>query len=184
MTRVRLLLSAAMIVGLVGCGAATRLPSTAVMPNNALGSNGDPDVRSIQVAAYEFAHPLTDPARSADAVAALDYIGGQLNTSPRWVSMPGLFRAQVLQSREIIRAYVGISPDAPSQVVVDTMLQLAMAYRGHDPMAVQKLLASSIFTVPPAEVTAKLSNIPLMSIVNMATMHAYQYAFNYTTTGM
>jgi hypothetical protein len=174
-TPFRLILSAALLMGLAGCHA-TRQPNTAVFPNNALGSNGDPDIRSLNVAAYVFAHPVHDPARAADGVAALDYMGGQLNTSPRWVSMPGLYRAQMLKSRKTMRAYIGISPTAPSQAVVDTMLSLATAYRSNDAAALQTLLSNPIFDVPPAEVTAHLSDIPLMPDVNSATTHAFQYS--------
>jgi hypothetical protein len=184
MTRFRLLLSAATLMALASCGYATRLPNTATMPPGALHTNGDIDVRSLNIAAYDFGRHMQDPAQAAGAIAALDYMGGKLNTSPRWTtSMPALWRAQMLESRKIIRAYVGISPDAPSQAVVDTMLNLAQAYRANDQAAVQTLLATPIFTVPPAEVQAKLADIPVNPTVNNATTHADAYAFSFTVPG-
>jgi hypothetical protein len=183
MTRFRLLLSAATLMALASCGYATRLPNTATMPPGALSTNGDIDIRSLDIAAYDFGRHITDPARAADGIAALDYMGGKLNTSPRWINMPALWRAEMLKSRKIIRAYVGISPDAPSQAVVDTMLSLAKAYRANDQAAVQALLATPIFTVPPAEVQAKLSDIPVIPTVNSATTHADAFAFTFSVPG-
>lgn len=183
MTRFRLLLSAATLFGLASCGYATRLPDTATMPPGALGSNGDPEIRALNVAAYDFGRHMRDLAQTADAIAALDYMGGKLNTSPRWaLNMPGLYRAQMLQSRKIIRQRVGISEDAPSQAVVDTMLSLAMAYRANDQATVERLLSTSIFTAPPAEVTARLSDMPVIPLVNNATTHADFYAFGFMQT--
>jgi hypothetical protein len=171
------LLSIAFVVMLAAC-ASESLPDTATMPDGALNTNGDIDLRSLDIAAYDFAHTIKgDPARAADAIAALDYLGGELNTSPRWIIMPSLARAQMLQSREILRQFVGISPTASSQAVVDTMLALAQAYRTGDQTEVQRLLGTPIFTAPPAEVAARLNDVPLMPVVNAATTRADANAF-------
>jgi hypothetical protein len=108
-------------------------------------------------------------------------MGGKLNTSPRWVIMPSLYRAQMLQSREIVRQFVGISPTAPSQAVVDTMLALAQAYRAQDQNEVQRLLGAPIFTMPPAEVEARLNDVPLIPMVNNATQGADAHAFGFSS---
>ena len=171
------LIAVAVVVTVAAC-ANVIPPDTATMPNGALNTNGDVDVRSLDVAAYDFAYAIkADPARAADAIAALDYMGGKLNTSPRWVIMPSLYRDQMLQSRGILRRFVGISPAAPSQAVVDTMLALAQAYQAQDQAEVQRLLAAPIFTLPPAEVAARLNDIPLMPVVNAATTGADANAF-------
>jgi hypothetical protein len=173
----RHLLAVAVVVTAAACASDT-LPDTATMPDGALNTNGDIDIRSLDIAAYDFAHPIKgDPAQAADAIAALDYMGGKLNTSPRWVIMPSLYRAQMLESREILRQFVGIRPTAPSQAVVDTMLALAQAYRAQDQTEVQRLLGAPIFTVPPSEVAARLNDIPLMPVVNAATTGADANAF-------
>jgi hypothetical protein len=163
-----------------------RLPSTAVMPAGALNTNGDIDVRSLDVAAYGFGHydeMKGNPAMAASTVAALDYMGGQLNTSPRWVNMPGLFRLQMLQSRDIVRGVLGISPTVPSQDVVDTMLALSAAYSAGDQTQVNKLLSSPIFSVPPDQAAERLADIPYLPVVNNATTHADAYSFQYTLPG-
>jgi hypothetical protein len=142
------------------------------MPAGALGTNGDIDQRSLDIAAYSFGHVIRNPAEAADAIAALDYMGGELNTSPRWIGMDPLTRAQMLQARETLRSYIGISQSAPSQAVVDTMLALAPAFRAGDTAAIQQLLSNPIFIVPPAEVQAHLSYIPLMPAINNVTTRA------------
>ncbi len=173
----RRLLSVAIVATVAACASET-LPDTATMPNGALNTNGDIDIRALDIAAYDFAHAIKgDPAQAADAVAALDYMGGKLNTSPRWVIMPSLYRDQMLQSREILRQFVGINPAAPSQAVVDTMLALAQAYRTQDQAEVQRLLGAPIFIVPPTEVAARLNDVPLMPVVNAATTGADHNAF-------
>ena len=154
------------------------------MPPGALGSNGDPDTRSLDVAAFAFAHVIrNDPANAAGAIAALDYIGGQLNTSPRWINMDSLTRLQMLQARETLRTYIGISQAAPSQAVVDTMLALSQAYKAGDTAGVQRLLASPIFILPPAEVQARLAYIPLMPAINNVTTRADGILQNYGYPG-
>jgi hypothetical protein len=173
----RHLLAVAIVMTMAACASET-LPDTATMPNGALNTNGDIDLRSLDVARYDFAHAIKgDPARAAEAIAAVDYMGGKLNTSPRWVIMPSLYRAQMLQSREILRQFVGISPTAPSQAVVDTMLALAQAYRTQNQAEVQQLLGAPIFTVPPTEVATRLNDVPLMPLVNSATTGADANAF-------
>ena len=173
MNRFRIIMIGACLAGLASCAGVDPAPSTAIMPPGSLGTNGDLDVRSLDVAAYDFGQVMrNNPAEAAEAIAALDYMGGKLNTSPRWIDMDALTRAQMLQARETLRSYVGISQAAPSQAVVDTMLALAQAYRAGDTGAVQHLLTNPIFIVPPAEVQAKLSYIPLMPAINNVTTRA------------
>jgi hypothetical protein len=172
MKRLRLIVVAGSLAGLTSCAYVDPAPSTAVMPQGALGTNGDIDVRSLDIAAYSFGHVIRNPAEAADAIAALDYVGGELNTSPRWIGMDPLTRAQMLQARETLRSDIGISQAAPSQAVVDTMLALSRAYRSGDAAGVQRLLGSSIFIVPPAEVQAHLADIPLMPAINNVTTRA------------
>jgi hypothetical protein len=171
--------------GLLGAcaGSADRLPSTAVLQPAALQTNGDVDVRALNITAYGFAHYQDlqqNPALAAETVAALDYLGGQLNTSPRWVNMPALWRLQMLDARNTVRGLLSISPAVPSQEVVDTMVGLSEAYRAGNQAQVNQLLASSIFSVPPAEVAQRLVTMPYLPTVNNAATHAAAFAFNFT----
>lgn len=170
-----------------GCAPSVyRLPSTAVMPPAALQTNGDVDVRALDIAAYGFGHwreMVGNPALAAETVAALDYMAGRLNTSARWVSMPAIFRMNMLTSREQVRAELGIGKDVPSQQVVDAMIGLAAAYRAGNQAQVQTLLAEPIFTLGPQETARRLANLPYMPSVNNATTHADAYAFDYNFPG-
>jgi hypothetical protein len=165
------------LLGLLGgCGGVSSADiDTAVMPANALGTNGDVDVRSLDIAAVAFSAPIrNNPAQAADAIAALDYMGGELSTAPRWVGVDPLVQDQLLRARETMRRYIGISPSAPSQSVVNTMLQLALAYRSGDTSRVSALLRNPIFTSPPDAVAARLTSVALIPSVNVATVHADQ----------
>ena len=174
MKHLRPIVLALSVAGLAACAHVEAPPSTAVMPPGALGTNGNIDVRSLDIAAYSFGRAMrNNPAEAADAIAALDYMGGQLNANPRYIAgMEPLTRAQMLQARETLRTFVGISQSAPSQSVVDTMLGLAQAYRAGNMPAVQQLLANPIFIVPPAVVQAHLNDIPVMPAVNNVTTRA------------
>jgi hypothetical protein len=185
MKRIAVLVGAAALAMLAGCSADVyRLPSTAIMPTGALQTNGDIDVRSLDVASFGHYDELKgNPALAANTVAALDYMGGQLNTSPRWVYMPGLFRLQMLQSRNIVRGKLGISPTVPSQDVVNTMLALSAAYSAGDQSQVNKLLSSPIFSVPPDQAAERLADIPYMPLVNNATTNAELYSLQYDLPG-
>lgn len=159
---------------------AYRLPSTAVMPPAALQTNGDVDVRALNVAAYGFSHwqeMVGNPALAAETVSALDYMGGKLNTDPRWVAMPAIFRMNMLTSRNQVRAVLGIGEAVPSQQVVDAMNGLATAYRAGDQARVAQILAAPFFTFGPQATAQKLANLPYMPAVNNAASHAAAYAF-------
>jgi hypothetical protein len=173
----RSLLAVALLGLLVGCGGVDSAQiDTAVMPANVLGTNGDVDVRSLDVAATVFGGPIrNNPAEAADAIAALDYMGGRLSTAPRWVSVDPLVQDELLQARVIMRRYAGISQSAPSQSVVDTMLALGAAYRADDRAEEQTLLRHPIFTSPPEVTSTRLANVPLIAPVNVATNHADQF---------
>jgi hypothetical protein len=161
-------------------------PSTAVMPLGALHSNGDIDVRALDVASYSFGHWRAmqgDPAMAAEAVAALDYMGGKLNTSPRWSVMPSIFRMNMLTSRNAVRAQLGIGRDVPSQAVVDAMLGLSSAYRAGNQAKVAQILASPIFSLGAAATAQRLANLPYMPSVANATAHAAAYGLPTSIVG-
>lgn len=173
MMRHRTALAALALLALSGCLHYDKPPDRALPPLGAFGTNGDPDVRALDIAALGFAHAIIgDPGRAAYAIAALDYMGGELNSNPRWIGMDALTRLQMLQWRERMRAEVGISATASSQAVLDTMLALARAYQTGDKAAVSRLLASPIFTLPPDEVAGRLGNIPYNASLNAVTMTA------------
>ncbi|GAB0116252.1 hypothetical protein [Acidisoma sp. 7E03] len=173
MTFPRLLAAACLVFSLSGCLHYDAPPDTAQLPQGAFGTNGDQDVAALDAAALGFAHAITgNPAKAAYSIAALDYLGGELNSNPRWIDMDPLVRLQMLDWRKKMRTEIGINPTASSQAVVDTMLGLAAAYRAGDQPAVTRLLASPIFTVPPGAVAARLDDIPYAANLNATTMSA------------
>ncbi|GAB0113861.1 hypothetical protein [Acidisoma sp. C75] len=157
-----------------------RDPSTAVIQPAALHTNGDVDVQALNIAGYDFGHwrqMQGDPAMAAEAVATLDYMGGKLNTAPRWITtMPSIFRLNMLRAREQVRAYLGIGSAVPSQQVVDAMLALAAAYRAGDQAQVTQILSEPFFTLGPQQTAARLADLPSMPSVTNATTHAAAYA--------
>jgi hypothetical protein len=173
MRRLGLVVGAFGLLVLSGCLKYQPPPDTAQLPPGAFHTNGDQDVAALDAAALGFAHAITgNPGRAAYAIAALDYLGGELNSNPRWVGMDSLTRLEMLDWRKKMRAEVGISATAPSQSVVDTMLALAQAYRAQNQAAVTQLLANPIFTVPPNQVADRLGNIPYSANLNAVTAQA------------
>jgi hypothetical protein len=74
--RGRRVFAAAIILTVAAC-ASEVIPDSATMPFGALNTNGGIDLRSLDIAAYDFAHPIKgDPAQTAEAIAAVDYMGG------------------------------------------------------------------------------------------------------------
>jgi hypothetical protein len=89
---------------------------TARLPPNAFGTYADGDVGAINQAAWAFADPSrtrNNPGDAARAAAAVDYLAGELNTSPRWDFMSVLTKMEILQARAEVRHALGIAPGSP-----------------------------------------------------------------------
>lgn len=172
------------VLGLSGCLRYEQPPDTAILPAGAFHTNGDQDVAALDAAALGFAHAIRgNPAKAAYSIAALDYLGGELNRNPRWIDMDPLTRQEMLDWRQKMRAEVGISEAASSQAVVDTLLALARAYGSGDAAAIQRLLAEPIFSLPPDQVAARLRDIPYSAALNRVTMSADNYLESYDFAG-
>ena len=114
-------------VSLVGCGPLPPPPDTARLPPGVF-TELDQDVQATQYAQYAFAdasRTYGNPVEGAQAVLAMDYIAGQLNTSPRWANISASTQMELLQARTDTRAAVGIAPGASSQLVVDSLVARA-----------------------------------------------------------
>lgn len=155
--------------------AVTPPPDTAIPPPNAWGLNADPDVTAINVAAWAFADPARTRGRPIDAaraVAAVDYMGGELSSSPRWDFVNPLTKLQMEQARIEVRQAVGIAQNAPSQVVVDDLLAAANALFRGNRAAAEAALPPQVFTLGPAQTLARLANLPYLPTANTATQRA------------
>jgi hypothetical protein len=149
-------------------------PDTASVPLGAFGTM-DNDVGASNQATWAFASPartLNDPVDAARATAAVDYLGGELSSNPRWVTMSPLTKLQMLQARVDVRRALGIRPDAPSQLVVDALMRFAALWQSGNQPAATQMLDSPGFTLPPVQTLHVLSNMPYIQSANIATMNA------------
>ncbi len=146
-------------------------PDTARVPPNTFAMNGDQDVSAVNFAAYAFgdaARTAGRPVEAARGVAAMEYIAGQFNTSPRWIQLPLEYRQALLPARVNMRATLGVAADAPSQAVVNGLLAAQSALLAGDITAARAALPTPIF---PADMLERLANMPFMLEVNVATTH-------------
>ena len=161
---------------IVACGYQTPLPDTAQAPDGAFGSNGDEDVAAINLASWAFSSSINTrnhPIEAARSVAAVDYLAGELSSSPRWIGLSPIVQMEMLQAREEVRAAIGVLPSTRSQVVVNGLSRYAasLAEDGNRVQALQ-YLANPAFTLGPKLTEARLENLPFMSTTNVATLRA------------
>jgi hypothetical protein len=163
-----------------GCATIAPPPDTARLPPNAYGLFADNDIGAINLAQWAFASPArtrNDPVDAARAAAAVDYLAGELSSSPRWAGMSPLTKRQMLEAREEVRRTFGIAPGAPSQLVVDGLLGAANALAAGDRPAALAALHTPVFIWPPEQTLARLSDMPFLPTANVATQRAAQQRF-------
>lgn len=157
------------------------MPDTArLRPGTFGGVAWNPDVFAVYQAQWAFADPgrtAGRPLEAARAAAAMDYIAGELNTSPRWANISAITKIQLLQGREEVRQALGIRPGVPSQAVVDTLSGICNALIAGDQGAALALANAPIFTAPGEPVLARLSNMPYLRMANVSTMGAANELF-------
>lgn len=124
-----------------------------------------------------------NPVAGAQAVLALDYIAGEINTAPRWAYVPATIQMQLLQARLDTRQAVGISLAAPSQQVVDSLAQARHALQLGDAAGAQAALANPAFVLPPADVLQRLANLPYIPSANVATARAAEAVVSQDSPG-
>ena len=149
-------------------------PDTASVPFGAFGTL-DNDVAAANQASWAFgaaSRTLNNPVDAARAVAAIDYLAGELSSNPRWIMVSPLTKQEMLRARADVRQVLGIAPDAPSQFVVEALLQFAWLWQyGNRPAAMQAI-ASPVFTLPPQQTLQVLSNLPYIQSANIASTDA------------
>ena len=136
---------------------------------------GDYDVFATQQAAFAFAQSSRtrgNPAEAARAAANVDYMAGELSTSPRWDNVGPLTKLQMLQARQTVRQTLGVAPGTRSQAVVDDLFAASDAAAAGNPAAAQAALDPSVFTFGPARTYSLLTDMPFLADVNVATTHA------------
>ncbi len=156
------------------CGPLPPPADTARLPPGVFGVL-DQDVPAVQFAAWAFAsssRTFGNPATGAQAVIAMEYIAGQLNTAPRWAFVSASTQMQLLRGRAAVRNAVGIAPDARSQQVVNSLLSARNFLQIGQTQAAEAAVANPAFTLPPAQTIQRLANLPYINIANVATLHA------------
>lgn len=175
----RLLLLAALLPA--ACGIVPVFePDTARLTTAQLGSGFDPDVTAVQLAAWAFSDPgrtAGRPVEAARATASMDYIAGQLYTSPRWAHISALTKMQLLDGRQEVRQALGVAPDAPSQAVVDHLTFAGNALAAGDRVAAVSQLGGPVFLQGGEETLARLNNLPPLPKANVATQGANNQLF-------
>lgn len=162
----------ALTLSVAACAGAYSIPDTARMPLNALGSNAEPDVYATQQAAWAFSdssRTFGRPIEAARAAASLDYLAGQINTSPRWNEIGALTKLKLLQARVDMRSAIGVAPDASSQQVVDSLTSAANALAAGDDAGAKRALTTLAFPAGPEKTLAVLSSMPYIQTANVAT---------------
>ncbi|MEJ1977182.1 MAG: hypothetical protein WDN49_14805 [Acetobacteraceae bacterium] len=131
----------------------------------------------MQYAEYAFAQPsrtVGNPVAGAQAALAMDYIAGQLNTSPRWANIDAVTQLQLLEGRKQTRAVLGVVPNAPSQVVVNSLVVARYNLAIGNEAGAAAALSNPAFTLPPTETIQRLANLPYIQMANVSTTNAAQ----------
>jgi hypothetical protein len=173
-TRLAPAVAACLAILAASCAGETR-PNVARVPAGAFDSNGDNDVAAINLSSWALASSARTQQRpdvAARSLAAVDYLAGELDYSPRWNYMSPLTKVQMLQARKEVREILGVAPDAPSQAVVTGLLTAANALQTGNRAAALLSLSPPTFTKPPEQTLALLSSLPYLPIANVATQHA------------
>lgn len=160
---------------LAGCATLPATQETPFLPAGVYGVYLDNDVGAIQYAAWAFASSANtrgNPVAAAKAVVALEYLPGALRENPRWVGISAAIPFRMAQARDRVRQILGIAPNAPRQMIVDALLALAWNLQFGNGPAAMAVLESPVFTFPPDQTLAILSNLPYVQEANLATIRA------------
>ncbi len=159
---------------IAACSPVPPPPDTAQLPPGVFGPQ-DQDIPAAQYAQNAFsdaARTYGDPAAGAEAVLALDYLAGEVNTNPRWSSVSVATKAELLQARQDTRAAAGIAPNAPSQLVVNSLLAARNDLTAGNPDAAAAALNNPAFPGGGQAAVKALANLPYIQTANVATIHA------------
>jgi hypothetical protein len=159
---------------LASCALATPAPDTARLPFAAFGTM-DNDVAAANQSSWAFASPVrtrNNPVDAARACAAIDYLGGELGSNPRWLQVSPLTKQQMLRARVEVRQVLGIDPGLRSQTVVNALMGFAAAWQAGDQRMALAALTAPGFTSPPLQMVQVLSDLPYVQSANIASTDA------------
>ncbi|MGD0103647.1 MAG: hypothetical protein ABSC06_06370 [Rhodopila sp.] len=165
---------------LAACATLPATERTPYLPPGVYGVYEDNDIGAINQSAWAFASPANtkgNPVDAAKAVVALEYLSGELKENPRWIGMDASIPLHMARARDDLRRILGIRPDAPPQVVVNTLLALSLDLETGNRPAAMQVLALPLFTQPPERTLQLLSNLPYVQQANLATARAEEESF-------
>jgi hypothetical protein len=144
-------------------GCAALATNTATMPLNKDGGPVMNQTEAIALASWALKDPATtrdNPERAARAIAAEDWLAGQTRLTGEFGTYAPVNEVAWWEFRQQARAAIGVSPDAPSQVMVDRLLAAADALKAGKTDAAEAQLADPIFTKGPKRTLDALGNLP------------------------
>ena len=107
----RLLAILALTLSAAGCtGVTTATLDRSVLPTNAIGQPILSPEYAVGLVAYTLGHPSStegQPSHAALALAAVDYLAGDVWVDPRFVALPGLDKVRFMQGRQEVRTAAG-----------------------------------------------------------------------------
>jgi hypothetical protein len=165
---------------LAACATLPASRDTPYLPAGVYGMYEDNDIGAINQSAWAFSSPANtsgNPVDAAKAVIALEYLSGELRENPRWVGMDAATKLHMAQARDDLRRILGIRPDAPSQLVVNALLQLSAGLQFGNQAGAAQALTSPVFTYPPQQTMQILSHLPYNQTANLATARAEAQSF-------
>ncbi len=145
---------------------------TAVVPPLAFGTNEDSETAAVNISSWALSNPArtsNDPADAARALAGVDFLAGDLVSSPRWLGLSPLVKQEMLAARIEIRQAIGVAPGARSQDVVNGLLGAANATVDGNPGSAQLALSAPVFTLGARETYNLLVALPYLRLANVAT---------------
>jgi hypothetical protein len=167
-------------VCLAACATLPATQRTPFLPPGVYGTYEDNDIGAINQSAWAFASAANtrdNPAEAVRAVVALEYLSGELRENPRWIGMDAAVKLHMGRARDELRQILGIRPDAPPQIVVNTLLALGLNLQAGNQAASMQVLSSPIFTQPPERTLQLLANLPYVQEANLATSRAEAQSF-------
>jgi hypothetical protein len=161
-------------MSVTGCAAVGSYHPPARLPPGFYGIYEDNDIGAINQSSWAFAAPqrtLNQPVEAIKAVIAIEYLADELYDSPRWINIPLLTKERMREARADLRRDLGIAPDAPSQLVVDTLARAAWSLQSGNPDDASRILQIPAFTSPQRTLQV-LAGLPYIQSANLATSEA------------
>jgi hypothetical protein len=154
-----IVLTCAIAALLAGCGPT----DTARMPQNAAGGPVMNQNDAIALASWALKDPANtqgNPERAARAIAAEDWLAGQVLLTPDFGQYAPVNEVSWGTLRREVRAAIGVAPGTPSQVLIDHLIAAADALKANDINGAKAQLQPPAFTLGPDRTLAALGALP------------------------